>query len=357
MKETYMIKADGTKVYTRDDNAPQMRKVMGEQKSQGSNMNLLRQKLGGQKPQGNPQNVAQMGRRGDTELAHVNPYEKMILKKMGGSGAINPRTGLREFAPASSDPYWANQYLQQYPDVASSSQYGNPEMAFQHYLQYGYNEGRNWPGPIQPSDVHAPFNYADYNFPTASATGTTGATAGAPASSAPSAGGTNFDFPMDIMPSSSSKSSSSSYTGLPEKYRNDLLSAITPQLQQAIANMPQNIDTYTNEALGSYQQMMQNALRNNLPKAIAGLANRGIINSTEGQNVLSQTMSDAAIDASNKGYQTAMQQALLKANMPTVLGQLAELGKYSSGTGSSQSEDSDPTKMYQIMANLIAGMM
>lgn len=38
-----------------------------------------------------------MGRDGDTELAHVNPEEKRMLKKMGGSGTINPKTGLKEF--------------------------------------------------------------------------------------------------------------------------------------------------------------------------------------------------------------------------------------------------------------------
>lgn len=38
-----------------------------------------------------------LGRGGDTELVHVNPEEKRMLKKMGGSGTINPKTGLKEF--------------------------------------------------------------------------------------------------------------------------------------------------------------------------------------------------------------------------------------------------------------------
>ena len=37
------------------------------------------------------------GRNGDTELAHVNPREKAILKALGGAGSRNPRTGLREY--------------------------------------------------------------------------------------------------------------------------------------------------------------------------------------------------------------------------------------------------------------------
>lgn len=41
--------------------------------------------------------IAKHGRGGDTELAHVNPYEIELLKSAGGSGTINPTTGLREF--------------------------------------------------------------------------------------------------------------------------------------------------------------------------------------------------------------------------------------------------------------------
>jgi len=37
------------------------------------------------------------GRRGDTILAHISPKEAKKLKEMGGSGTINPETGLPEF--------------------------------------------------------------------------------------------------------------------------------------------------------------------------------------------------------------------------------------------------------------------
>lgn len=45
----------------------------------------------------NAQKLASMGRYGDTMLAHINPEEAMLLKALGGSGTINPRTGLPEF--------------------------------------------------------------------------------------------------------------------------------------------------------------------------------------------------------------------------------------------------------------------
>ena len=52
----------------------------------------------GNKQGGQPaQRTAQMGQGGDTELAHVNPWEAMLLKRLGGAGTINPQTGLRQF--------------------------------------------------------------------------------------------------------------------------------------------------------------------------------------------------------------------------------------------------------------------
>jgi hypothetical protein len=37
------------------------------------------------------------GRKGDTMLAHITPFEATMLKRMGGSGTTNPTTGLPEF--------------------------------------------------------------------------------------------------------------------------------------------------------------------------------------------------------------------------------------------------------------------
>jgi hypothetical protein len=41
--------------------------------------------------------VQDAGRRGDTMLAHITPEEAGILQLLGGSGAINPETGLPEY--------------------------------------------------------------------------------------------------------------------------------------------------------------------------------------------------------------------------------------------------------------------
>jgi hypothetical protein len=43
------------------------------------------------------ESMRKKGRFGDTILAHINPQEARLLKSMGGSGTINPQTGLPEF--------------------------------------------------------------------------------------------------------------------------------------------------------------------------------------------------------------------------------------------------------------------
>lgn len=49
--------------------------------------------------------LAKKGRGGDTMLAHINPQEAAILKAMGGSGTINPETGLPEFGWWDWNPF------------------------------------------------------------------------------------------------------------------------------------------------------------------------------------------------------------------------------------------------------------
>ena len=49
------------------------------------------------------EHLAHMGRRGDTQLAHVTKGEMALLKALGGSGTRNPKTGLPEFYDASYD--------------------------------------------------------------------------------------------------------------------------------------------------------------------------------------------------------------------------------------------------------------
>jgi hypothetical protein len=47
------------------------------------------------------------GRNGDTILAHINPREAALLREQGGSGEINPETGLMEFEGGLDEDYFA----------------------------------------------------------------------------------------------------------------------------------------------------------------------------------------------------------------------------------------------------------
>jgi hypothetical protein len=47
------------------------------------------------------------GRNGDTILAHINPREAALLREHGGSGEINPETGLMEFEGGLGEDYFA----------------------------------------------------------------------------------------------------------------------------------------------------------------------------------------------------------------------------------------------------------
>jgi len=61
------------------------------------------------------------GRNGDTILAHINPQEAMMLKQMGGSGTINPHTGLPEFwNPFKSVTNFVKQVVNVAKDIVSS---------------------------------------------------------------------------------------------------------------------------------------------------------------------------------------------------------------------------------------------
>jgi hypothetical protein len=48
--------------------------------------------------------LRRQGRGGDTILAHINPEEAKLLKSIGGSGTINPSTGIMEFKGGSFNP-------------------------------------------------------------------------------------------------------------------------------------------------------------------------------------------------------------------------------------------------------------
>ena len=93
--------------------------------------------------------IAKHGREGDTELAHVNSYEVELLKLAGGSGTINPSTGLREFKGGGGQTQTTSSELD--PTVRP-------------FVEYGLQEAKDLyqtAGPsYYPSDTYIPASAA-----------------------------------------------------------------------------------------------------------------------------------------------------------------------------------------------------
>jgi hypothetical protein len=78
--------------------------------------------LGGMDMQRLAELVRQQGRGKDTVLAHITPKEAMMLKANGGSGTVNPVTGLPEFQDYG--------FLGGYEDLVPASQQGLDNQVF-----------------------------------------------------------------------------------------------------------------------------------------------------------------------------------------------------------------------------------
>jgi hypothetical protein len=81
--------------------------------------------------------LRQMGRGRDTMLAHITPEEADMLLQAGGSGSINPQTGLPEFQPMdysfAEELEQVNPELQEFtaPSQPSIQPYTPPDSVFQ----------------------------------------------------------------------------------------------------------------------------------------------------------------------------------------------------------------------------------
>jgi len=107
------------------------------------------------------------GRNGDTILAHINPREAALLREHGGSGEINPETGLMEFDDTFTGDYVSGYTPPEPMDRVSGYDVPSAEM------------------PIQYSEPYTP---ADLTLPAGRLSEVTGAPAFDVASRAPDVG-------------------------------------------------------------------------------------------------------------------------------------------------------------------------
>ena len=105
--------------------------------------------------------IARQGRNGDTELAHVNPREKAMLQAMGGSGTINPKTGLREYFDGSNGGADFGGQYGGYGEGWGSSGPSAPDFGGQYG---GYGEGWSATPPEAPANSDSSFGRSVGDF-------------------------------------------------------------------------------------------------------------------------------------------------------------------------------------------------
>lgn len=116
--------------------------------------------FGGMDPRQLAEALRRMGRGPDTVLAHITPREAARLKADGGSGTINPMTGLPEFIEYD---YFDNQMQQEPPRIANN--FGTaapfareiPDVSIPNVFAAGFqNAGTN----MRPADAGQPFSFS-----------------------------------------------------------------------------------------------------------------------------------------------------------------------------------------------------
>lgn len=115
--------------------------------------------------------LRQMGRGRDTVLAHITPEEAQMLKDMGGSGTINPDTGLPEFLDIYGGDFGAERSY----DVEAQPEgfYGGQEPTMEEFQRAqppmdmtGFRQPTGFEQAMAPQPMPAGMQF-DYNLPPA----------------------------------------------------------------------------------------------------------------------------------------------------------------------------------------------
>lgn len=155
-------------------------------------------------------------------------------------------------------------------------------------------------------------------------------------------GNNMLDFPTDVYPWSGS------FSGLPGGFSQELANAVMPQVQNYMANPAQFTTDYLGGVQSSYANSLNNVLSSVIPQQVNSLANRGILSSTDGQNVIRDSISNT----STALMPSMMQNAAYAANSYG-----SNLGNLLSASNINTSYNEDKTQMYQILAQLLLGTM
>jgi len=137
--------------------------------------------------------------------------------------------------------------------------------------------------------------------------------------------------------SGASSAFNQSFSGLNEADRSQLMGAVLPMLVQQVGNLPKNIDDYVTNAANMYEGQARTLMGDAMQGLMNNLAGRNMLNSSVAGDAISKTMAQIFPTFADKTFQAGMEGANMRLQMPQILGNLAQLGQFSTGLGGSQS--------------------
>ncbi len=138
------------------------------------------------------------------------------------------------------------------------------------------------------------------------------------------------------------------FSGIEQGYMDQIMGAVVPQLTDSIQNHDTNINQYTKEAFAQNRNASKGLLDSVLQSSVNSLNSRGILNSKVAENTMGNATGEVFKNLNNQNLQSSMEAAKLKIGAPSMLGQIANLGKYSLSE--------DPSVPQQLLSRTITGI-
>lgn len=138
--------------------------------------------------------------------------------------------------------------------------------------------------------------------------------------------------------SSTSKSTSTSYSGLGDDASNTILGATLPGLTETAGNLSTLPQTYSDAALNQYKTQSRDDIEAAIPAVLESMNSKGMVNSSVASDTLSNTLSEIVKSYSEKGYDSVMDSAEMAMEIPEILSGIASLASQSVGETESESE-------------------
>ena len=160
-------------------------------------------------------------------------------------------------------------------------------------------------------------------------------------------------FQPGLAPFSASESGSTSSSGI--DFSNPFTAGIMEQLSNYARNLDSNISAGTESARALSKESGRGFLEGELTTTLNSLANRGILGSSEAENIISNVGSRGVEGQRLAGLQAGLTESGQRLNAPNILAQLAQLGQTSQSTSSASSVQADPLAPFRLAGDFISG--